>query len=90
MKVRLHPTLVTREHSYMSSSEPWRMEFNTKVQGRTVSGKTYGWRLFHYISGGGIKAFDRTLRQDVRNRRQSRFLVVSAALFFVWLCLLVF
>lgn len=66
------------------------MECNTNVCGRTVSGKTYGWRLFHYISGGGIKAFDRTLSQDVRNRRQSRFLAVAAVLFAIWLCLLVF
>lgn len=90
MKIRLHPTLVTAEHSYTRSSEPWRMGCNTRAHGRTVSGKTYGWRLFHYISGGGIKAFGRTLRQDIRSRRQSRFLVVSAALFVAWVCLLVF
>ena len=90
MNERLHPSLVTHEHSYTSSSEPWRMECNTNVRGRTVSGKTYGWRLFHYISGGGIMAFGRTLSQDARNRRQTRFLMVSAVLFAIWLCLLVF
>ena len=81
---------MTAEHSYTRSSEPWQMDRYTAAHGETSSGKEYGWRLFHYISGGGMRTFGRTLRQDARSRRQTRFLVVSAVLFAVWLCLLVF
>lgn len=90
MKNRIPPTLVTAEHSYTRSSEPWQMDRYTLASGRTSSGRTYGWRLFHYLSGGGMRTFGRTLRQDVRSRRQTRFLVVAAALFVAWFCLLVF
>lgn len=90
MKERLHPTLVTAEHSYTRSSEPWNLEAYTGATGRTSSGRTYGWKLFHYISGGGMRAFGRTIRQEARTRRQNRFLAIAAVLAVVWVCLLIF
>lgn len=66
------------------------MDRYTGANGRTSTGRTYGWKLFHYISGGGMSTFGRTLRQEIRSRRQSRFLIVAAALVVVWLCLMVF
>lgn len=89
MKNRIHPTLVTAAHSYTRSSEPWLMEQNTETGGSTSSGRKYGWRLFHYLSGGGMRIFGRTLEQDVRERRQNRFLVAAGIAAVVWLCLLV-
>lgn len=89
MKSRIHPTLVSAAHSYTRSSEPWQMDPNTETRGRTSSGKAYGWRLFHYLSGGGMRVFGRTLEQDVRERRQNRFLVLAGVSVVVWLCLLV-
>lgn len=90
MNERLHPTLVTAEHPYTSSSEPWLLDEYTSASGRTSTGKTYGWKLFHYISGGGMRTFGRTISQEVRNRRQNRFLVLAALLAVAWICLLVF
>ena len=86
----LHPTLVTRNHAYTSSDEPWNMEEYTAASGVTSSGKHYGWKLFHYISGGGMRTFGRTLKQEIRERRQNRFLVIAASLFIAWLALLIF
>jgi len=88
--MRIPPSLVTAEHSYTRSDEPWNLEAYTEASGRTSTGHTYGWKLFHYISGGGMRTFGRTLRQDVRSRRQNRFLTVSAVLGLVWLVLLAF
>ena len=66
------------------------MDRYTAASGTTSSGRSYGWRLFHYISGGGMRTFGRTLRQEVRSRRQTRFLIVSALLAAGWLLLLIF
>ena len=90
MKSRIHPTLVSAAHSYTRSSEPWRLDSYTAASGRTSSGKEYGWKLFHYLSGGGMRTFGRTIAQDVRSRRQTRFLVVAVLLAVIWLCLLIF
>lgn len=90
MKSSIHPTLVGDAHSYTRSREPWRMDSYTAARGRTSSGKVYGWKLFHYLSGGGMRTFGRTVAQEVRSRRQTRFLVVAALLAAVWLGLLVF
>lgn len=90
MNERLHPTLVTAEHSYTRSDEPWRLDEYTAAHGETSSGKEYGWKLFHYISGGGMRTFGRTIRQEIRSRRQNRFLVAVAVGFVIWFCFLVF
>jgi len=90
VKERIHPTLVTAAHSYTRSSDPWQMDRYTDAHGETSSGATYGWRLFHYLSGGGMRTFGRTMEQDRRSRRQTRFLVFAAVLAAVWACLLIF
>lgn len=90
MKKRIQPSLVTAAHSYTRSDEPWLLEPNTEAEGSTATGKNYGWKLFHYISGCGTGMLGRTPAQDVRARRQSRFLVVVGALALAWFCLLVF
>lgn len=90
MKSRIQPSLVTAEHAYTRSDEPWQLDRNTEAQGRTATGKKYGWKLFHYLSGDGISSSGELFWRSARERRQNRFLVVAAALAFVWLCLLVF
>ena len=85
----LHTQLVRSAHSYTRSEEPWRLEEYRGAGGATASGTVYGWKLFHYLSGGGMRAFGRTLRQDIRIRRQNRFLVIAALFAALWLALLV-
>ena len=51
---------------------------------KTTDGKKFGWRLFHYIAGGGMMAFGRTVKQDEVALRQSRFLAICAVLAAVW------
>lgn len=77
---KILPTLVTDAHAYTRSRLPWRLDANRKAYGETSTGRRFGWRLFHYLSGGGISAFGRTIQQEEHSYRQSRFLVVAAVL----------
>lgn len=49
----------------------------------------YG-KLIHYLAGGGMEAFGRTVRQEEVLRRQRRFLSVAGLLAVGWLALLLF
>lgn len=83
----LHTNLKCDAHAYMRSPEPWRIDAGEEVYGAISRENRRGWRLFHYISGGGMRTFRRTLEEDGRSRRQTRFLVFAAAVFVAWLVL---
>lgn len=86
---RILTSLISDAHSYTRSSEPW--SFGRAPSGDVINsrGKVICWKLFQYISGGGLKSFGRTVEQDERDRRQARFLVAAGVLAFIWLLLLV-
>ena len=74
------PTEIVEDaHAYTRSDVPWSIP----------SGKSGHARLIDFISGGGMRTFGRTVRQEEVRRRQRRFLVASAALAAVWFLLLV-
>ena len=81
-------TLRCDAHAYTHSSEPLRLDLGTEAYGAIAPEHKAGWRLYHYISGGGMRTFGRTLEQDARSRRQTRFLVFFAAALAVWLLLI--
>lgn len=74
----IHTSVVTHAHAYTRSRTPWIIPVH-----RSVCGK-----LIHYLAGGGIEAFGRTVRQEEVRRRQTRFLAASAAVAVGWLLLL--
>ena len=76
----IHTTVVTDAHAYTRSSSPWIIG-----EYRSVYGK-----LIHYLAGGGMEAFGRTVRQEEVRRCQMRFLVAAAVLAAAWLLFLVF
>ena len=76
----IHTEVVSPEHEYTRSDSPWIIERPESAY----------WRLLHYISGGGMSTFGRTVRQEEARIRQRRFLVVFAVLAVLWLALLVF
>ena len=81
MNMRKVPTeIIGDAHAYTRSDVPWAIP--SESPRRT--------RLIEFISGGGMRTFGRTVRQEEIRQRQRRFLVVSAALATVWLLLLVF
>ena len=80
----VHTSVVGDAHPYTRSKSPWRLEKYTDAHGETSTGQRFGWRLFHYISGGGMRMFGRTVGQDEVRARQRNFLIVAAALGVLW------
>ncbi len=84
----IHTSTVTAAHAYTRSPMPWLLEENREACGETTDGKKFGWRLFHYISSGGMNAFGRTVRQEEISYKRNRFLLTAGALAMIWLALL--
>ena len=61
-------------HSYTRSSTPWILEDDQTIYGK----------LIHYISGGGVRAFGRTVSQEETLRRHVRFYLVAIGLGLLW------
>ena len=76
----VHTEIVGDAHAYTRSGVPWAMSTSQTEQDKLVN----------YISGGGMRIFGRTVRQEEVRRRQLRFLAVSAVLAVLWFLLLVF
>lgn len=85
----IHTSVVGDAHAYTRSKVPWSLETYRDAHGETSDGVRFGWRLFHYIAGGGMRTFGRTVQQEERDRRQSRFLAALALAALAWLALLV-
>ena len=81
--------MVDDAHAYTRSRTPWRLEVNREARGETTNGKKFGWKLFHYISGGGMRAFGRSVAQEEVDAKQNRFLVAAGVFAALWLALLV-
>ena len=77
---RVSTEIVGDAHAYTRSDVPWSISTAKSARGR----------LIDYISGGGMRTFGRTVRQEEVRRKQLRFLVVAAVLAAVWFLLLVF
>ena len=85
----IHTTIVGDAHAYTRSRTPWLLDENREARGETTNGKKFGWKLFHYIAGGGMRAFGRSVRQEEIDAKQNRFLVAAGVFGVVWLALLV-
>ena len=77
---RVPTEIVEDAHAYTRSDVPWSI----------LTAKTPRRRLINYISGGGMKTFGRTVRQEEVRRKQVRFLAASAVLAVVWFLLWIF
>ena len=77
---RVHTEVVEDAHAYTRSDVPWALS----------NPRTPYERMISYISGGGMRVFGRTVRQEEIRRRQLRFLLAAAVLAVIWLLLLVF
>ena len=76
----VHVSPLDSRHSYTRSRTPWILDDYRGVYGK----------LIHYISGGGMRTFGRTVHQEEVRLRQMRFLRVAAALAALWLAFYVF
>lgn len=71
----IHTSVRGDAHAYTRSKTPWILEEHPSCYGK----------LIHYLSGGGMRAFGRTVRQEERAARQNRFFAVFLALAALWL-----
>ena len=76
----IHTEIVRPAHAYTRSESPWILGDHASVYGK----------LIHYLAGGGMEDFGRTVKQEEVLRRQRRFLSVAGLLAVGWLALLVF
>lgn len=72
---KLHTSIVTDAHAYTRSDSPW-------IIGEYKS--AYG-KLIHYLSGGGMSTFGRTVAQEEVRRKHIAFLAWSGVIGVVWL-----
>ena len=71
----VHTELVTAAHGYTRERTPWIMDEHKSVYGK----------LIHYLSGGGMRTFGRTVSQEIVRYRQRRFLVFAFVMGGLWL-----
>ena len=75
------PTSTVREvHPYTRSKSPWILGDHSSMYGK----------LIHYLSGGGMSTFGRTVRQEEVRIRRRRFFVASGVIAAVWMLFWIF
>ena len=72
---------------YARSKAPWRLDAYTQAKGETSAGVKFGWRLFHYLAGGGMKVFGRTIKQEEADLKRTRLLIAAGIFAAVWFIL---
>lgn len=82
---RLSTSIVRDAHAYTRSRTPWLLDSRKAAREETTPNDKFGWRLFHYLSGGGLRAFGRTVAQEEADAKRTRFLVRAGLVALVWL-----
>ncbi len=82
---RITPEMLRASHAYTKSKAPWRIDTCKDDADGQYRGGRFGKRLFHYLSGGGMRIFGRTVRQEEAEIKRTRFLFFAAALGAAWL-----
>jgi len=81
----LRTSLVGRRHAWTGEDVPWRIDVEDESVAALSAAHRAGWRLFHYLSGGGMRAFATSTLREIASRRQTRFLRLTAVLVVLWL-----
>jgi len=72
---KIHTSIVSAAHGYTRNDDtPWIMDQSASIYGKLV----------HYLSGGGMRTFGRTIRQERVRRLHRRFLIWTGVLAFFW------
>ncbi|MBP5351452.1 MAG: hypothetical protein J6Y56_05785 [Fibrobacterales bacterium] len=78
-------SLVTRDHAWTGTDVPWRLDTEEAPDPDAPEEERTRWRLFHYLSGGGLSACGSSSALALACRRQGRFLVFAGALAALWI-----
>ncbi|MBO7721278.1 MAG: hypothetical protein J6T01_02625 [Kiritimatiellae bacterium] len=77
-------SLLDHDHAYTRSESPWI------IAERDVAVGTPYERLIKYISGGGMRMFGRTVRQEEVRLKRLRFISAAAVIAALWLVFFIF
>jgi hypothetical protein len=83
----LRTSLVKRRHAYTGVDIPWQIDVERPLLDTPGACRSKR-RLFHYLSGGGLRAFGRPSGHALMAYRQTRFLWAAAVLGVLWLTFL--
>ena len=78
-------SLVTRNHAWTGADVPWSLDTDGVPDLGATEAERVHWRLFHYLSGGGLSACGSSSACALTYRRQCRFLVVAGLLAVLWI-----
>ena len=78
-------SLVTKDHAWTGADVPWRLDTDEAPASDASEAERLRWRLFHYLSGGGISACGSSSAHALVCRRQGRFLVFAGFLGVLWI-----
>lgn len=81
----LRTSLVKRNHAWTGADVPWRLDMEGAPSAGASEAERARWRLFHYLSGGGLSACGSSSAHALVCRRQERFLFLAGALAVLWL-----
>jgi hypothetical protein len=81
----LRTSLVKRKHAWTGADVPWYIDVEEVPSVLDSVDAKKNWRLFHYLSGGGLSAFGTSSERIIVERRQTRFLRIACALAVLWL-----
>ncbi|MBR2983591.1 MAG: hypothetical protein IKC80_10250 [Kiritimatiellae bacterium] len=74
MTRRLTTSTVREAHPYTRSKSPWILGEHSSMYGK----------LIHYLSGGGMSTFGRTVKQEEVRLRRRRFFIAAGVIAAVW------
>ncbi len=77
-------SLVKRDHAWTGADVPWYLDTEGVADPAASEAERVRWRLFHYLSGGGLSACGSSSARALVFRRQRRFLVFAGVLAVLW------
>ena len=87
---KIKPQPIADAHAYTQSKSSWLLDRTVDASSRTKRGDDRGWRLFHYLSGGGIREFGRSVQQEEADLNRGSFLWKAAILGLIWFIFWIF
>ena len=81
----LRTSLVTKDHAWTGEDVPWKLDTEEEADPAAPESERVRWRLFRYLSGGGLSACGSSSARDQAIRRQGRFLVFAGFLGVLWI-----
>lgn len=83
-------SLVKKNHAWTGADVPWHLDTESAPPPDASEAVRMHWRLFHYLSGGGLAACGSSSERALVDRRQGRFLVFAGVLAVLWIVFWIF